>query len=169
MTLPNSADKDTARPWYKEPWMLLVIGVPVSSMLLGIVIVTLAFSGKDSLVSDSYYKDGMAYTENKVFINKAKRLQIGAVLYYQDDEISVSLSGYLDDNPNFLRLQLIHPTLETRDETVLLQQLGDNRYLGVTERGHLGKRKLWLQSPEQEWMIKDEALLEEGGTVTLSQ
>ena len=34
--------------------------------------ITLAVTGKDSLVSDSYYRDGMAYTENNTFIDKAE-------------------------------------------------------------------------------------------------
>jgi len=164
----NKYDK-TLTPWYKEPWMLLVAGVPIVAICWGMVILTLAFTGKDSLVSDSYYKDGMAYTENKTLINKAKRLQVKADMVYNQDEIRIILSGYLDEQPTFLQLQLIHPTLETRDESVLLQQTSDGSYLGLSENSHLGKRKLWLQSPEQEWMLKDEALIENGKALSLRQ
>lgn len=169
MNSPLHNSKEPITPWYKEPWMFLVMGVPIAAICWGIVIITLATNGKDSLVSDSYYKDGMAYTENREFRNKAKRLQLSAELTYQDGEISASIAGYLDENPSFLRLQLIHPTLETEDETVLLQQTKDGHYLGLADKNHLGKRKLWLQSPEQEWMIKDEALIENSKLLSLSQ
>ncbi len=169
MNSPLKKSDETFTPWYKEPWMLLVAGVPIIAICWGMVIITLAVTGKDSLVSDSYYKDGMAYTENNTFIDKAKRLQVKADMVYNQEEIRVTLSGYLDDQPSFLRIQLIHPTLETKDETVLLQQMTDGSYLGLAESSHIGKRKLWLQSPEQEWMVKDEALIENGKPLTLSQ
>lgn len=165
--LKNSSEPHT--PWHKEPWMILVIGVPVLAICWGVVIITLAVTGKDSLVSDSYYKDGMAYTENRELRDKAKRLQIKAGMTYNDGEIRTTISGYLDEQPTFLRIQLIHPTLETEDESVLLQQMKDGSYLGLADNNHLGKRKLWLQSPEQAWMIKDEALIENGKSLTLSQ
>ncbi len=169
MNSPLNNSKEPVTPWYKEPWMFLVMGVPIAAILWGVVIVTLAVNGKDSLVSDSYYKDGMAYTENREFRNKAKRLQLTATLSYDDGEIRATVAGYLDDYPTFLRVQLIHPTLETEDETIMLQKTADGSYLGLADKNHLGKRKLWLQSPEQEWMIKDEALIENNKPVTLSQ
>lgn len=169
MNTPLKNSKEPFTPWYKERWMILVLGVPLAALCLGIVIVTLAVSGKDSLISDSYYKDGMAYTENREFSDKAKRLQLKAVFTYNDGEIRTTISGYLDEQPTFLTLQLIHPTLEDKDETVMLQQTQDGSYLGLANHDHLGKRKLWLQSPEQEWMIKDEVLIENGKPTNLSQ
>jgi hypothetical protein len=169
MNSPLKKSDEPYTPWYKEPWMLLVAGVPIIAVCWGMVIITLAVTGKDSLVSDSYYKDGMAYTENNTFIDKAKRLQVKADMAYNDGEIRATIAGYLDDQPTFLNLQLIHPTLETRDETIMLQHMADGSYLGLANHDHLGKRKLWLQSPEQEWMVKDEALIENGKSLTLSQ
>jgi hypothetical protein len=169
MNSPLNKSDEPFTPWHKEPWMFLVLGVPIIAVCWGMVIITLAVTGKDSLVSDSYYRDGMAYTENNTFIDKAKRLQVKAGMVYNQDEIRITITGYFDEQPSFLVLQLIHPTLETRDESVMLQQTADGSYLGLSENSHLGKRKLWLQSPDQEWMLKDEALIENGKPLTLSQ
>lgn len=169
MNSPLKNPHEPHTPWYKEPWMLLVAGVPIIAVCWGMVIITLAVTGKDSLVSDSYYKDGMAYTENREWRDKAKRLQVTGSMAYNDGEIRATISGYLDEQPSFLQIQLIHPTLESKDETVLLQQMADGSYLGLANNNHLGKRKIWLQSPEQEWMIKDEALLVNGKAVVLKQ
>ena len=169
MNSPLNKPDEPFTPWYKEPWMLLVLGVPTIAVCWGMVIITLAVTGKDSLVSDSYYKDGMAYTENNTFIDKAKRLQVKAAMTYNNGEIEATITGYLDEQPTFLLLQLIHPTLETKDESVFLQQTADGKYLGLSNNDHLGKRKLWLQSPEQDWMLKDEALIEDGKTLSLIQ
>jgi hypothetical protein len=51
----------------------------------------------------------------------------------------------------------------------MLQQMRDGSYIGLAINDHLGKRKIWLQSPEQEWMIKDEMLIENGKSLTLIQ
>lgn len=169
MNTPHKKIKEPITHWYKEPWMLLVIGVPVVAICWGMVILTLALTGKDSLVNDSYYKDGMAYTENRELRSKAKRLQIKAAMTYNEGEVRTTISGYLDEQPHFLSLQLIHPTLESKDETILLQKMPDGSYLGLAEQDHLGKRKLWLMSPEQEWMIKDEALIQNGKAISLTQ
>ncbi len=169
MNSPLNKSNEPTTSWHKEPWMFLVMGVPIAAICWGVVIVTLAMNGKDSLVSDSYYKDGMAYTENREFRDKAKRLQIKAEVTFNDGEIRSTIAGYLDEQPSFLRIQLIHPTLETEDETVLLQKMADGSYLGQAETNHIGKRKLWLQSPEQEWMIKDEAMVENGKQLSLRQ
>jgi hypothetical protein len=169
MKSPLNKPDEGITPWYKEPWMFLVVGVPVIAVCWGMVIITLAVTGKDSLVSDSYYKDGMAYTENNEFIDKAKRLQVKATMTYNKGEIITTISGYLDEQPSFLQLQLIHPTLETKDESVFLQQADNGSYLGLANNDHLGKRKLWLQSPEQDWMLKDEAIIEDGKKLSLTQ
>ena len=41
-------------PWYKEPMMLIVAGVPVIAVIWGGVMLSLALDSKDSLVSNSY-------------------------------------------------------------------------------------------------------------------
>jgi hypothetical protein len=164
---PSPQHDEQFTPWYKERWMLLVIGVPVAAIIWGGFMLSMALSGKDSLVSDSYYKDGMTYTENKIQTAKAKKLNLTSEFTYQDQEIYVTVAGFLEAKPTYLQLQIIHPTLETRDETLTLQPAADGRYIGITTGDHLGKRKLWLESPEQSWMIKDEALLENGKLLQL--
>ena len=61
-------------PWYKEPMMLLVIGVPLAAVVWGFIMLSLALDTKDSLVSNSYYKDGMSYTQDLRFHEGARRL-----------------------------------------------------------------------------------------------
>jgi len=162
----KSVEKHT--PWYKEPMVLLVAGIPLIAVFWGMVMLKLALSTKDSLVSDSYYKDGVSYTENMETDNKAKRLQLAADMTITHDEVTVVLTGYLDEQPATLQLQLIHPTLETRDASILLQRMDDGAYHGVNEIFLPERRHVWLQSPEQGWRIRLTELLEFGKTVHMS-
>ncbi|WP_157729981.1 FixH family protein [Bacterioplanes sanyensis] len=164
----KSEPQETAKPWYKEPLMLLVLGIPFLAVIWGGVILSLALSTKDSLVSDSYYKDGVSYTENQEAFQAASRLQAQADLIFTNDEVRLQLRGYFDEKPNTLQLQLIHPTLEDRDLTVFLQKMTDGSYAGVNDMELPDRRRLWLSSPEQGWQIRSTELIMPEQTVTLS-
>jgi hypothetical protein len=162
----NTESKEHA-PWYKEPMVWLVAGLPLLAICWGFVMLTLALESKDSLVSDSYYKDGVSYTENVEADAHAARLQIKADLTFSENEIHLALNGYLDEEPATLQLQLIHPTLQERDLTVLLQRLGDGHYAGVNELVLPERRHIWLLSHEQQWRIRGTELIEADKVINL--
>lgn len=147
-------DKQDTRPWYKEPLVWLIVGIPMLAVCWGVVMISLAVSSKDSLVSDSYYKDGVSYTENVEMDNKAKRLHLKATLVFVDDTARLILDGYLDEEPNSLILKLIHPTLQDQDSSLFLQRIEEGTYAGVSELTLPARRRIWLQSPEQGWRIR---------------
>lgn len=140
-------------PFYKEPMVLLLIIFPVAAILWGGVMLTLAFSTKDSLVSDSYYKKGVSYTENQLLDQNARVYDIKAEIHFNGDEVMLDLMSELPEEPASLRLQLIHPTLEELDVTLFMQRLADGRYGGVNETEVNDKRHIWLSSPEQQWRV----------------
>ncbi|MEC9410457.1 MAG: FixH family protein, partial [Pseudomonadota bacterium] len=86
-------------PWYKEPMMLLVIGVPLAAVVWGFIMLSLALDTKDSLVSNSYYKDGMSYTQDLRFHEGARRLNVQADLTFTEDEIIVNATSIADEDP----------------------------------------------------------------------
>ena len=157
---PNQQEKVT--PWYKEPFMVLILGIPLTAVIVGMIMLYNAVSGKDSLISDSYYKDGRMYTQNKTAINQAKSEMIGAQLLSNDDAgISLSISGNLKQQPTILKAKFIHPTLDTLDQEVLLQQFPDGTYKGASEASY----KKWTEalrkvgdSPEWAKTMKERGL-----------
>lgn len=154
-------------PWYKEPMVWLVAGIPLLAVCWGIVMLTLALESRDSLVSDSYYKDGVSYTENAAADAHATRLQIKAGLTFTKDEVHLTLDGYPDQEPATLQLQLIHPTLQEHDLTVLLQRLGKGHYAGVNELELPQRRHIWLLSHEQQWRLRTTEQIEAGKVIGL--
>lgn len=153
--------------WYQEPMMLLVLGVPVISVCVGIFLVTMATNTTDSLISDSYYKDGRVYKENRENDDRAKRLLIGAEVRFDRDEVHLDLRGFLDEKPNTLILQLVHPTLEDRDSQILLQRRPNGQYVGVNQIELPEKRHVWLQSPEQGWRVQSTQVIQQGQVFSL--
>jgi len=163
----KSQATENTKPWYKEPMMWMVVGIPLVTVCWGMVMLSLAINTKDSLVSDSYYKDGMSYTENKEMDERAARLQISANLVLANDEARLNLKGYLDEEPNMLLLRLIHPTLQDRDVDVLLQKVDDGFYVGAAEVDLPSRRHIWLQSPDQGWRIRTTENLSPDQVITL--
>ena len=50
----------TIRPWYKEFYVWMVIAGPVSAMLACAVTAVYILQGPDAVVSENYYKEGLA-------------------------------------------------------------------------------------------------------------
>ena len=162
---PNQGESFT--PFYKEPMVLLLIIFPVASIIWGMVMLSLAFNGKDSLVSDSYYKDGVSYTENEDLIKNARTHKVSSEISFTEGGVELTLHGDFESEPHSLQLQLIHPTLEDRDLIVFMQRIGPGQYAGVMEQDLDDRRHIWLASLEQKWRINTTDTVHPGKVVVI--
>ena len=71
----NSTD---IKAWYKYPWPWVLILLPLTAVLFGIMMFVLANTYRDDLVADDYYKDGMAINRRLVMDDRARQLNIHA-------------------------------------------------------------------------------------------
>lgn len=88
--IPQPVKKDI---WYKEPWMLLVIGGPLTVVIAGFITLYLAMHGADKVVSKDYYKQG-------ININKTIEQDAKAAQYHLSAEMTA------DQNTNKYLLNL---------------------------------------------------------------
>ncbi len=164
----NLNQSEETTPFYKEPMVLLLVVPPVAAIIWGMVMLTLAFNGKDSLVSDSYYKEGVSYTENEVLVKNARAAKVSSEVIFSDDGVELILNGDFDVEPHSLQLKLIHPTLEDRDVVVFMQRIGPRQYAGVLEEYLTDRRHIWLASLEQQWRIKTTDTLGTGKVIVIN-
>ena len=68
--------------WYKEPWLLLVVGGPAVVVCASIFTGALAFLGADKVVADDYYKQGLMIDKDIQRDAKARDLQLSATLNF---------------------------------------------------------------------------------------
>lgn len=141
-------------PWHKEPLMILVVGLPILSVIVGSIILYFAITGKDSLVSDSYYKDGMSYTEDRLFDKNAKAHKVSATLTIIGKIINIEVDTDAEQRPEALLLQLIHPTLSSRDINLMLIRTGEKTYTVEKELNLPARWKLWLSSQSKQWRVR---------------
>ena len=64
--------------WYKEPWLLLVVGGPLIVVFASIFTGLLAMRGADQVVAKDYYKQGLMINTNLQRDAKARELNLRA-------------------------------------------------------------------------------------------
>ena len=123
------------KPWYRQFWPWLIICLPAAVVVAGILTVRLALHSADDMVVDSYYKDGKAINQRLEQDVRAAELNLVAELSFNFDsgQLNVTLSG--DQQPESLRLQLMHPMEADNDQEISLQLRGQGSY-----RGELNER-----------------------------
>lgn len=125
-----TSSKD-AKPWYREPFVWMVILIPATAVVMGAVMITLAVSSQDGLVVDDYYRRGLEI--NKVIERDeaaaAYRLEADLVLDASTGVVRATLVG--SDafvRPSMLRLALMHPTRSGLDQELFLKRLDIGTY-----------------------------------------
>lgn len=66
--------------WYKEPWLLLVVGGPLLVVCASLFTGFIAFRGADQVVAKDYYRQGLMINTNLQRDAKARELALNAAL-----------------------------------------------------------------------------------------
>lgn len=147
------------RPWYKEPYVWMLIGIPTSSVLICIVLITLAVNKKDSLVRDNYYKDGLAINQELQWDRKAVAMDLRLQVNVTGNLVEIKILNTRNELPNTLSLKLSHPTLVGKDRDSMLQLTQDKTYQGFIEETESTRYYIQIESLEQSWRLRDEIQL----------
>ena len=140
------------RSWRKEPMVWLIIALPLSAVIAGVLTIWIATRHADTLVSKDYYKVGMAPLQHTEQDEQAARLGLKAVLQASGDTLTVRLAGQLTPPPS-LSLMLAHPTEAAEDIQLSLMLQPDGSYQGPLPVLAAGKRRLMLQPSGGEWRL----------------
>lgn len=60
-------EQEKPTPWYREPWMWLVFGLPATVVIAGIVTLIIAVSDPETIVKEPHQKLG--FTVKKIEAN----------------------------------------------------------------------------------------------------
>jgi hypothetical protein len=138
------------KPWYREPWQWILMAGPAIVVVGGIALLWVAATTTDGLVTEDYYKQGMAINATLAREQRAAALDLQAKLdITPDGAIRLLLTG--DARPATLQLRLAHPTRAGLDRSVPLVRGDDGAYSGRTEPL---PRSRWLVIVEtDEWRL----------------
>ncbi|MFT6910246.1 MAG: hypothetical protein ACJAS1_006974 [Oleiphilaceae bacterium] len=156
----TTVSNEASRPWFKQPWLWFLLSVPITSVILSSIMVTVAIVGRDSLVSDNYYKDGMAINQTIEQDQLAKSLGLRPILSIEGTEVRLILkSSETITNQPFLTFKLLHPTVSAKDIIIKLLPSGNSLYLGDLPQTVEGRRYLDLYAFDNSWRLREEITL----------
>lgn len=111
--------------WYQNPWVWLLIGIPLSSILFGVVMIVSATVYPDDVVVDDYYKEGMAINQRIDMDEAASRRKLEATGQFDKGRVSFEIEGAID---SAIVLSIFHVTDRNLDREVLLLPEFGGRY-----------------------------------------
>ena len=122
-----------SKPWHKYPLVWMMLAIPFSAVIMGVVMIWLAIDTDDGLVADDYYKLGLEINRVIKRDKKAAELGLSAIIDFDNSKRIIRLEfdkGLLETFPKSLPLHLQHATRENSDITVLLDHGIGNQYIG---------------------------------------
>ena len=124
-------------PWYREPLVWMLIGIPLSSVIFGIFMLQLAMNSEDSLVVDDYYRRGKE-------INRVLKRDRAAAAYglesrltfdYGAGTVTMRLGSHRQKvSPPEIRVKFLHATRAGYDREITLLRTPDKGYFGLLPR-----------------------------------
>lgn len=179
------------RPWYREKWVWLLIAIPASSVVFGIIMLTLAIRSDTALVSDDYYKEGLAINQTMARERVAETLGLSGTMTLDDTsgQLNIVLDSSISSSaegqrlghiptPPALVLEVAHPTKADQDAFIQLypSQTGSasyGSYESVVSAEVLqklsGRRYFSLTDSANTWRMRAEGNLAQEDSVAIGK
>ena len=153
MNMSNTA----GLPWYRYPMVWMIVGIPFSAIVMGVIMIWLAVTTDDGLVADDYYKQGMAINRDLHRDAQAQEMALSAELEMNeiDGLIRVNLAfnkGVLESYPDALQLKLQYATHDHNDVHLELNHGQTDQYIGMV-RQPLIQGKWYIELSQGEWRL----------------
>jgi hypothetical protein len=140
-------------PWYREPWVWLMIALPMTAVIGSMFTIYLAVTTSDGLVVDDYYKRGKAINRDLARDAAAARYQLRAIidLDLRSNYMQLQLESATAVLPELLTFSLLHPTQPGHDQVIVLQHAGDGSYSGGIDE--VSRGNWYLQLEADDWRL----------------
>jgi hypothetical protein len=149
----HAMSKAQQKPWYREPWVWLMIAFPMTAVIGGMITIYLAVSSADGLVVDDYYKRGKAINLDLARDEAAARYGVEASLELgiDGDTVSLKLGAINGTWPEIVRLSLLHPTRSGHDQALTLRHTGEGGYRTAIDG--LAQGHWYVQLEADDWRL----------------
>ena len=135
ITGPSPGERARALPWYREPLVWMVLAIPATAVLGGVVMLVLAHLTWDGLVADDYYRQGMQINRSLARDAEAARLGLAATLTFPAPGVVearlADAHGTAAAGGERLTLRFAHATRSGADVRVRLIRSADGGWRGA--------------------------------------
>lgn len=159
-----------ASPWYREPWPWILMAGPFIVVIAGIYTAWLAITSSDGLVTEDYYRKGLAVSQTLASSARARALGLTAGLTMTAESATLRLTARAGADfapPASVRVSLSHPTRAGLDQVAVLTRDGD-RYAGKLHLPASGHWLLLIEDDEaKSWRLMGSVMLPFPGEVVV--
>jgi len=157
---PARAEGRRAVPWYREPWPWLLFFPPAVAVVAGTITMGIAIDSFDGVVSDDYYRQGLAINRSLDRDARARARGLSAQLRFNPsgDRVRVTVSGDASARGP-LHLHLVRAARSGDDQDVDLTPVAPGLYEGRLTQPLQGRWHLRLQDGDGQWRISATAQL----------
>ncbi len=169
MTRDRGGRSTTRTKWYREPYVWMLLAIPISAVVMGVVVIFLAAGGEDGPVIDDYFRRGLDVGREQERDRRARALALSATLTLVHDTGRVRVDLHTPprgDPPGHLTLRGFHATQARSDRETTLTQTGAGRYAGPLPTMSPGKWTLELGT--NRWRIVGLTRVPGAGSVPLA-
>ncbi|WP_126453987.1 FixH family protein [Sulfuriflexus mobilis] len=158
------------RPWYRTPYVWMLIGIPFSAVVMGGFLLYFAIVSYDGLVIDDYYKQGK---EINLVIERdlaATKLGLYGSLHLEQTKATVLLtlkSHKQASLPDKLDLAMLHATRAGFDRRMTLQRTPQGDYFAILPELEPGRWHTQVSTPE--WRLTGSLKLPDNNQVVFGQ
>jgi uncharacterized protein len=148
-----------ARPWHRQFWPWFLIALPLASVVLGVVTVSIALRDPDALVRDDWYDAGMTINRDFDRERAAAELGLAATIRLMPGAVEVALSGSGAADIDRVMLDLAHPADSARDRHLELLRFAPGQLRVAAEDDLTGNWNAALAPVDSSWLIASRVAL----------
>jgi len=145
-----SAANSPIRNWKREPLVWMLIAIPLSAVIMGVVMITLAIQSFSGLVVDDYYKKGKQI--NRVLARDQLAHELGLAAAFSIDAaggIKIRFDAGVSVVPGErIELKLVHATRPGLDQQLFFDNKDSRLLESPLQLPGRGRWNLILQTPD---------------------
>lgn len=144
---------------------------PAVAVIAGLVTFWLAVKSNDGLVSDDYYKEGLAVNQQLQRDQGASRLGLSADVMRSGHKLRLLIlrdEGGSSELPDVITLKFTHPTQAGQDQKIKMVSQGKGLYSGELSAEIGGRWIVSLEDPAGQWRLQGEWVTDSGEPLRLT-
>lgn len=148
------------KPWYREPWPWILAAGPFIVVIAGLTTAWIAVKTNDGLVTEDYYKKGLAANQTIAQSERAIKAGLSAGIHVSENLLTVSLraTDVRFVMPPTLVVTISHPTRAGLDQTRLLTHSG-GKYAAEFRLPAAGHWLVLVEDEAKTWRLMGNVIL----------
>ncbi|MBL6734646.1 MAG: FixH family protein [Shewanellaceae bacterium] len=148
------------KQWYQQFWPWFLISIPLSSIIVCAIIISVAMQHQDDLVTEDYYKKGRAIHLERQKLNRAHELQLIFSLSMDQHQMQLSQT-HGQPHHGMLMIHFYHATMAAKDMSFQLTPDANSTYRFELPSLISGQWTIEIQNHDHSWRIRRKVRLDQ--------